>query len=487
MNYFKRALVSTQRKKTKSFLLLVIIFALGNVIAGSVAILKATDNVEQDIKQKLGAVIKLEVNYDQWLSPTDQRESSQPQLESLSTNSLLAIGQSSYVRNYDYSTKLNLGSGSLVVWSNPLDELNSVNTHNIFLTGVEYPQVLLIEENKAHLSSGRVFSKEEITEGAPVALITETLAELNNLNLGDHIVLRNHGAPLSTGSSVVEDWGVPLEIIGIFSFVTPIENAPKKEIGILPVENQTHNHLIVPNKIIIEEQRRMAQLYEQPEMTNEEKSLLYFTNYEAVYVLKSPDLIDDFIKENRSLIPKYYSFYTNKDLFSEISAPIQQTRKLSLLVFYLSVFSSVFISGLVVMLFLRDRKQELGLYMSLGEKKSNILLQIILEVMIVAFLAIIFSTISGYFLANSLSSSMIRDQLVVDKNYNLDEEFWQTQDHFGFFSNFVTSEDIIDNYRITFSASYIALFFVASSLTFLFSTIVPVLYIVNLKPKDILM
>ena len=64
MNYLKRAWLSVTRRKGKSLLLFIIIFILGNVIAGAVSIQQATLNVERTIKSQMGAAVTLRPDYD---------------------------------------------------------------------------------------------------------------------------------------------------------------------------------------------------------------------------------------------------------------------------------------------------------------------------------------------------------------------------------------------------------------------------------------
>ena len=64
MNFWQRALKSISRRKGKSFILFLVIFILGNVIAGAVAIQQSTGNVEKVTKEKLGARAILDVDYE---------------------------------------------------------------------------------------------------------------------------------------------------------------------------------------------------------------------------------------------------------------------------------------------------------------------------------------------------------------------------------------------------------------------------------------
>ena len=57
---------SVTRRKGKSFILFLVIFILGNVIAGAVAVQQSTMNVERETKKKMGNVATVEFDYEQF-------------------------------------------------------------------------------------------------------------------------------------------------------------------------------------------------------------------------------------------------------------------------------------------------------------------------------------------------------------------------------------------------------------------------------------
>ena len=58
MNFWQRALKSVTRRKGKSFILFLVIFILGNVIAGAVAVQQSTMNVERETKRKWATLLQ---------------------------------------------------------------------------------------------------------------------------------------------------------------------------------------------------------------------------------------------------------------------------------------------------------------------------------------------------------------------------------------------------------------------------------------------
>lgn len=505
MNYMKRALLSISRKKSKSLLLFLIIFILGNVMAGAIAIRQGADNVEKNIKRQLGAVLTVEVDHKAYQELYEKDPENPPEYPlPLKPDLLKAIGQSSYVKSFDYTIEMGMGSDSLNRWMTPEEAQWAENdpwgkTYGFVLKGTEYPSVMLIEEGKANLVSGKVFSQEEISSGARVTLITKQLAEANNIKVGDNVVVSTYFMDYGDGTqpmqepTIKEQRDLPLKVIGIYEVVEKPESQSQsnKMMPAMQDKARLYNTMFVPNQAIMAEQRAMQEYWmaQAPEeLTEEDKERAMQVYYQSLYILNSPDDIEAFKQETQALLPPMYTVMTNSDSFSVIAAPVEQTSKMANYVLWVAIGASILIISLVVMLFLRDRKHELGIYMSLGEKRSKVISQVVMEVVLVAILAVALSLVTGNFLAQGLSDSMIRDQLVAEQDpYNPDMSFWEDQYRFGAFASDVTGEEIAQNYRISFSPGYIGLFFLIGLGTVLVSTILPMLYIVRLNPKQVLM
>lgn len=504
MNYIKRALLSISRKKTKSLLLFAIIFILGNVMAGAIAIRQGADNVEKNIKSQLGAVLTIDVDQEAINEamkddPTGMSVTidGPPSFELLQT-----ISRSAYVKSYDFTTSTQVGSENFTSWLDPdlnqgmVGEDPMQKYYQYTLKGTQFPGVLIIAEGKADLLDGRTFTQDEIDRGSPVALITKRLAEANNLSVGDSIVVGSYifdWENNTTGTPAVKDsQDLPLQIIGIYQQKeTPkTGDASDKSMMFSDEKQRQANTLIVPNLVVINEQKFLnEQWLADSDMPEEEKEKARNSvYYQSLFILESPDDIQAFKDETMPLLPPFYTVITNSDSYSTIAAPVEQTSKLATYVLYVAIGASILIISLVVLLFLRDRKHELGIYMSLGEQRGKVVSQVVLEVLLIAVLAIGLSLITGNFVAQGLSDSMVRDQLVqeqtdpwMDPNYGMDSY------RFNEFAANLTAQDISENYRINFSPAYIGLFFLIGLGTVLVSTVLPMLYIVRLNPKKVLM
>ena len=64
MNFFQRALANISRKKTKSILLLITFFVIGNFVIIGLGVSQAATSAKTLTRQKMRAVVSYEIDYD---------------------------------------------------------------------------------------------------------------------------------------------------------------------------------------------------------------------------------------------------------------------------------------------------------------------------------------------------------------------------------------------------------------------------------------
>lgn len=489
MNFIKRGLLSITRNKGKSIILLLVIFVLGNLISGAISIQQATGNVETSIKEKLGAATTIELDYEA-LNEMSEEELGEYELKNLDLDLIKKIGELSYVKYYDYNTNIYLGSKTVKSYRGEHQEdFEEQVTDDSFMSmdfnikGINYAPVLDFEEQKSKLTDGRVFKTEEIENGSSVAIISKKLADKNGIQIGDTFVLNSEiYGENSDKPTAVRD--VVLEVIGFFEPQSvKKEEGSNKDQGMYDwMDMDLQNTIYVPNEVVIAENKAHLEEYikSDPEfakmMENEEMS----EYYAPIFVLNKPEDSASFEEEVKPLVPELYTVRKASDQYETISAPIQSMSKLSNYVLIAAVVTTVLIIGLVVLLFLRDRKRELGIYLSLGERRGRLVGQIILEVMIVSLIGITLSLFTGNYLAQGVSDTMIN----TEKGQSNDDYYMYPSS--GIHSN-LTTDDVIASYQVTLDSSFIFLFYGVGVATILLSTILPLIYIIRLNPRKIML
>lgn len=494
MNFVKRALISIRRRPLKPILLFLIIFILANVMAGALAIRQASDNVKRTIIERVPAVLKADMDYDTW-----QESDNEALPDPISPEVAMAIGELDYVKSYDFSIGLEVGGEGLIPFVSSNEYIQSFlpEEYSLFtLKGVQYAPMMMLEEGTDQLVSGRSFTQEEIEQGAPVAVIHQKIAQLNNKSVGDTMLVSDYIVRLKdTPNESVGyqerlefiNWGqndIPLEIIGIYEPNPDVHRQTD-----VPIQQRT-NFLYVPNQLIIDEMARKKDMALALDVNLSQVTVTGFglgEHIAPIYLLKSPYDMEKFTQEALALLPEFYYFKTNTDSLQAIAGSVEQMSNMSGSILLLAAGATITVLTLVVMLFLRDRKQELGIYLSLGEAKSKITGQIMLEVLIVTVLAISLSVFTGNLMADRLSDSMVQDELSLSEELKQLNASSSEYIDFGGFAARIDQEVLIENYQIGFSASYFLWFYLVGLITIGLAGIIPTMYILHLSPKKILM
>lgn len=487
MNFIKRGFLGITRRIGKSLILLAVIFILGNIISGAISIQQATGNVEKKIKERLGAAATIDIDFEAMDALSDA-ELENVDLQDVGVELIKQIGELPYVKYYDYSMSTYLGSESIESYQGDMEGevIHHGPSMDFHLKGINYAPVIDFEEQKGELVDGRTFTQEEVDNGTSVAIISKKLAEKNNLHVGDTFTLEN-AVYIFDDETGTEDLftsrDVVLEIIGLFESRSMKEdrgeNSDDDFFDWMDIDYQ--NTVYVPNEIVISESEYHWEEYMKADeefaqlMEEEGESFEYYT---PLFVLNSPEDRDAFVEEVTPLLPELYTVINASDHYDTISGPIDSMAKLSKYVLIAAIVATVLIIGLVVLLFLRDRKHELGIYLSLGERRGRVIGQILIEVMVIAFIGITLSLFSGNFLAAQVSDSMMKS----DKQNQHDEFIYYSE-----LQSDLTTDDVIASYEVDFGLNYILGFYAIGLLTILISTVIPLIYIVRLNPKKILM
>lgn len=493
MNYLQRGIRSVTRRKGKSFILFAVIFILGNVIAGAIAIQQSTENVEKKVKKELGATATVDLDYDRLM---EESPSGGQVPGGLSEEDIKKIGSSPYVKEYDYSTGGMIQVKDLKLYQMNNEDSNfSVNMGQfIQLKGTNLTSPPDFSEKKVDLTEGRMFTQEDIDSDKPVAIISEELAELNGVGVGDQLVLdSNHYSYNNDGttSEAMKGDDHPVEIIGLFKPQTVEKKSDEKSQDNMNnqiFQTEQFNTLYMPNNAIKEINKQEYATGKRLTLDNytddyTEESMNQAT---PTYILKSPDDVDAFKEETEPLIPDFFKLTASTDQYEQVGSSMKKLSQIAGYVVLIAVGAALVIISLIVVLFLRDRKHEFGIYLSLGEKRNRVLAQVIIELLMISLLAMGISLITGNILGDVVSNSLLSGDILAETANN------SANGSMSFVAgamsqSTLSAEDITSAYAVNFSLSYIITFLAAGMATILASAILPLLYILRLNPKKIMM
>lgn len=266
-----------------------------------------------------------------------------------------------------------------------------------------------------------------------------------------------------------------------------------KQSGVLElILLEKRNHAFIPDPLSVEHKEKIyeAELasVERGEWDDEYLPPMLRVFYSAYFTLNDPSDVKPFIEENLPRITPGYLFYSSVSSYESLLTPIEETARLSDKVLIATIGAVVIISTLVVFLFLRDRKHELGIYLSLGEKKSRISYQILSKVLVITLVALLVSLMIGYIFADNLSDELIKERIVVRQTSQLLNDYNRNAVYsLGHRLNHTSARDIEGAYDISFTLTYVLTFIGAGMVTMILSTLIATWLALRMSPKKILM
>jgi putative ABC transport system permease protein len=481
VNYLKRAWLSVTRKPGKSAILFGVILILGNVIAGAIAINQSTQNVEKQIKNQLGSFAKIELDYEM-LSSNDGLNT---EIKPLSEELIQQIGARSQVKKFDYLREGIVTVDKLKTFSlnNQAEDNGEVisesSSNQIHLSGTNLLKPLDFEEGTVNLTSGRFFNEEEHRNGNYVGIISEEFAQENGLIIGDTMTLDGQFVNFSADGESEKKKGNDylIEIIGIFkNLKLEKANEQNESNGIDLFNDMPFNKIYLPNeavkKISDDEHAGLQRAFPTPEDLPEYN---YFT---PQFILNQPEDSESFKEEVTPLLPNGYRVNASTDEYDHVGSSMNRLSQISSYVVLIAVFASLIIISLIIVLFTRDRKYELGIYLSLGERRKYVFAQIVIELLLIGISAMLISIVTGNLLGKIVSESLLSSSLLENNQASLDS---------------LTSVPTIDQtminnaFSVRYTSSYVATFLTTGIATILLSAILPLLYILRLNPKKIML
>ena len=155
------------------------------------------------------------------------------------------------------------------------------------------------------------------------------------------------------------------------------------------------------------------------------------------------------------------------------------------IVVWIVVVNAIVIISLVTALTLKTREYEIGVLLSIGVSKVKIVLQLFLELIIVAFIGFTLASISGSLMAGSVGDMVLDFQTSSDAQYETDEgySFINSTDYF----TSVTQDDLLSEYHVSVSPFLIAEIFILGTGVVLIAIVIPSFMIMRLNPKQILL
>lgn len=508
---FKRALLSLTRQKKKTMILLVAFIVLFGSLTLTTYLKNASEHSLLEVKKSFGPLVVIDLSVEthksideifrnpeahgykiiegngvSTLVPLEQLEEPKDLLKKHRP-----ITESPYVRDYDYTYRLSLEGVGLNFYNFRMDNKEPlVDFQWIYLRSTRLPGGIDYESARASLVDGRLFTEDELSRNTNKCLISKELAELNGLVPGSRIELEYRPSFLEFYSETTIP--LTLEVIGILDYKREFMNS-KENI------NNLHQESIVLSEIgntVLVSEEVVKDLYKKGVPFEEELSSPFgistskdILNPDRIFIiLDDPDHLDAFIEENEGYLHEDFQFYHNfGQKYQLLSEPLQQMDKLFNRASLLISMATFVIIFFIVLLFLRDRKEELLILISLGEKKRRIILQLLIETLGILVISLLIALTVVYPVSIHLSDhflSQAEDQMnqpiQEDMEYNVEMSTLREQ------MTTMTMEEVLESYEIKPSlGELIKLSFISILITML-ATLCSSFFALRTKPLHLL-
>ncbi len=346
------------RKKSKTFILLLVLLFINSMILGSYMILRATEDSRIAMQEKMGTKAVLEV-----------KESSQ----------FITEDEVRAIRDMDGVVYVNRLAISTVypVNFNPVTNSDSEEENNWKVTLLSYDD---LERDSAFSDLRyRLMKGNMITEGSEKgAVVNFVLADANGLEIGDEMEVGTE-----TGSVI------NVKVIGVF-----VAGGERNQMDTLPAVNRIENQIFIDNE----------------SYTGLSDNAGYHKI--AVYT-KNPDQIDALVQELEDYLGKRVEITTADILYRQLEVPLNRIVRVMKLMLIFTLAAGVTITSLLLCMWMRSRKREIAVFISMGKRKTDIFMQVFTETAIVFCLSVFGACVIGSGMAEIMKKLLMEENTAV--------------------------------------------------------------------------
>ncbi|HAN57930.1 MAG TPA: ABC transporter permease [Erysipelotrichaceae bacterium] len=476
----KNALLSIKKSIGKSLLLLVIMALIANLVLAGLAIKNATEKSMAQVRSSMGATATLSYNMQKLMQNRKKGASMASVMKAMKMSTVDQLKHLKYVQSYNYSVSVGVNSSSIdpVKVSNSSSSntqqgtppggtsssgsaQNKMTETSFSVSGNTTMKKLSSFTNGSYkLTSGRLLNSSD--DGKNYAVISSALASDNDLKVGSSFKV------YSTTSSGKKTY-VTLKVIGIYKI-----QSSSASMDNMSDRQNPYNTIYTPLK------------------TAQTLNHSTTTITSATYYLDDPVHTSSFAKlaKKTSINWNTYALQTSDEAYEASVSSLKNMEKFANIFLVVVIAAGAIILAFILILTLRSRFYEFGVFLSLGESKAAIIAQQLVEVGLIAVLAFMLSLGTGKMVANSISSMLTSTSTQTTVSASSSQKGpsgpGAQGGPGGMMQNAMTSPTN-KQLDVSVSASVIGELAGVSAAICLLSIAVPSIYILRLSPRQILM
>lgn len=241
-----------------------------------------------------------------------------------------------------------------------------------------FPKVIYSDfsSGTASLVEGKVITSDD--EGTNNVLIEQSLAEANDLSVGDKFKIKD-----------TDDKDVEVTIKGIYK-TSDSGNSMSARFNFMNPANTIFSSYTLVNTLTGSEGKTIDS---------------------AVYNLDDPKDMDSFVEAANKLIDTdTFSLETNDQMYQQMLQPLNNVSSFAKNIVILVAVAGVIILTLIIMLSIRERKYEIGVLLSLGESRVKVISQFFVEIFVCMIFALGIAAASGNVVGNAVGNQLLSQQ-----------------------------------------------------------------------------
>lgn len=356
MNCRKRSVLYLLRKRNRSVILWLILFIITTLMLVCITIGHGAEAAMQRLFQAMGGYFKIEA---------DNKPGSNKYVNDELINHIM---DSYEIREFNGMDTVYFMAGDMELVPGRFTQERDERAKLARLMGNTYTSLseYFILQSLL-LSEGRHITVEDSYK----ALISQELAEKNGLSVGDTISLSYYD------EDVGRDWHA-FEIVGIFQ-IKSRQNS---------YTSNTAECDMVENFIFVDTQsiRDIVGQALEREIDSYRSGALFFVDHPQTL----ERIVSDLTGQSEQGMEGYQVVKNNKQ-YQESRIPLERLKSLTTLIIAIVIVLGFVIVSLILLLWMRERVHETGIFLSMGISKISILMQHMMESLILAFLAFVLS------------------------------------------------------------------------------------------------
>lgn len=418
---FKRAFLSITRRKSKSILLFIILFVVANLIITTIAIKNSADESVEFAKQSIGSEVTLSIDMqglrqnlrNGGTSSTGTRQGIE--IPEISIEDALSIANSKYISSYSYGFDAYANVKDMDTVESEMEKMGEVEVPNDAISGTTNGRGQMPGNGNFTMNMGDF--RQNLVAGDVTIEATNSFSNLSGVKSGTLELVNGEASSLDEENTVIVSYDfAELNELTVGSEITLIHTESEQEITLTVVgiyeNSETGNDM--RNMLMNSSNTMYVNLSTGEKFMTEEK--YNEGNYgidSCVYYLTEPENYEVFVEEAETKVDleaNNLKLSIDESTYQRMVGSIESIGNFSQIILVVVIFASVLLVTLIINAQIKERNYEMGVLLSLGEKKAKIVGQIAIELVVIATVAFVLSTFTGTLISNVIGDNLSATQ-----------------------------------------------------------------------------